>query len=122
MLGNLLWWRPQFCQVANRRRILLAMTLPAHGPNDFTCGHNMLPAGAFKNTLLNAMEPEIILRLHLRRVPFELEHEIEFPGTVIDHLYFVEEGMASMTTTIMDGCQVEVVMLGSASVCVMSTT
>ena len=43
---------------------------------------------------------------------FELEYEIEFPGSPIDHLYFVEEGMASMTTTFKDGSQVEVGMFG----------
>ncbi len=36
---------------------------------------------------------------------FELEHQIEFPGELIRHLYFVEEGMASMTTTFLDGAQ-----------------
>ena len=47
---------------------------------------------------------------------FELGHEIEFPGTVIDHLYFIEEGMASMTTTFKNGSQVEVGMFGYKSV------
>ncbi len=46
---------------------------------------------------------------------FELEHQIEFPGELIRHLYFVEEGMASMTTTFLDGAQVEVGMFGSES-------
>ena len=54
----------------------------------------------------------MISRLCLHPVTFELEHEIEFPGTPIDYLYFVEEGMASMTTTFKDGSQVEVGMFG----------
>jgi hypothetical protein len=32
-----------------------------------------------------------------------LQHEIEFPGNPIEHLFFVEEGMASITTTFKDG-------------------
>jgi CRP-like cAMP-binding protein len=48
----------------------------------------------------------------LRPVAFEIEHELEFPGQPIEHLFFVEEGMASMTTTFQDGSQVEVGMFG----------
>ena len=43
-------------------------------------------------------------------------HEIEFPGRPIGHVYFLEEGMASMTTTFKDGDQVEVGMFGFESV------
>ena len=70
----------------------------------------------YKNALLNALGPEIIRRLHLNPVVFELLHEIEFPGMPIEHLFFVEEGMASMTTTFRDGSQVEVGMFGFESV------
>jgi CRP-like cAMP-binding protein len=70
----------------------------------------------FRNTLLKSLPPEVIERLCLRRVEFELEHEIEFPGQPIDHLYFVEVGMASMTTTFETGSQVEVGMFGYESV------
>ena len=70
----------------------------------------------FKNTLLSALPPDVIGRLELQPVRFELKHEIEFPGKAIDHLYFVEEGMASMTTTFADGSQVEVGMFGYESV------
>src|ERR1700733_13470521 len=66
----------------------------------------------FKNTLLKGLAPEIIARLDLRPVAFELEHELEFPGNSIEHLFFVEEGMASMTTTFRNGSQVEVGMFG----------
>ena len=41
---------------------------------EFNC--TMTP---FKNTLLKGLTPEIIARLDLRPVVFELEHEIEFP-------------------------------------------
>jgi CRP-like cAMP-binding protein len=92
------------------------MELPVQSPNGFTGGRKMLPATSFKNTLLSAMDAETIHRLRLRPVKFELEHEIEFPGSLIDHLFFVEEGMASMTTTFKDGSQVEVGMFGYESV------
>jgi CRP-like cAMP-binding protein len=70
----------------------------------------------FKNTLLKALDAEVIARLRLRPVVFELEHDLEFPGSVINHLYFIEEGMASMTTTFRDGSQVEVGIFGHKSV------
>lgn len=75
-----------------------------------------MPPREFTNTLLKALPPDAIARLHLRPVTFELEHEIEFPGKPIDHIYFVEAGMASMTTTFRDGSQVEVGMFGYESI------
>lgn len=73
-------------------------------------------ARRFNNIILNSFAPEVIQRLSLVPVNFELEHEIEFPGSPIANLYFVEEGMASMTTTFEDGSQVEVGMFGFESV------
>lgn len=70
----------------------------------------------FKNSLLRALDSEIIDHLGLTPVKFELMHEIEYPGSPIERLYFVEEGMASMTTTFKDGSQVEVGMFGFESV------
>jgi CRP-like cAMP-binding protein len=52
----------------------------------------------------------------LQLVMFELRHKIEYPGLPIQSLTFVEEGMASMTTTFRDGSQVEVGMFGVDSV------
>lgn len=82
--------------------------------NDFETHPPPLPA--YKNTILRALSSESLLRLHLHPVRFELEHEIEYPGRPIDRLYFVDEGMASMTTTFQDGSQVEVGMFGYESV------
>jgi CRP-like cAMP-binding protein len=73
-------------------------------------------SGIYKNLLLRRLQPDVVARLNLRRVTFELGHEIEYPGKTIDHLYFVEEGMASLTTTFEDGAQVEVGMFGYESV------
>ncbi len=39
-------------------------------------------------------------------------HEMEFPGSSIDHIFFVEEGVASQTVTLQDGSQVEAGMFG----------
>jgi CRP-like cAMP-binding protein len=75
-----------------------------------------LRKSGFKNTLLKALDRGIIERLRLQPVKFELKHEIENPGDRIDHLCFLEEGMASMTTTFRDGSQVEVGMFGYESV------
>ena len=73
-------------------------------------------SNSFKNTLLNALDRDIIERLRLQPVILESMHEIENPGDPIDHLYFLEDGMASMTTTFKDGSQVEVGMFGHESV------
>jgi CRP-like cAMP-binding protein len=70
---------------------------------------------AYQNSLLKALGSDVIDRLHLKPVVFELEHEIEYPGKTITHMYFVEEGMASMTVTHKDGAQVEVGMFGFES-------
>jgi CRP-like cAMP-binding protein len=75
-----------------------------------------MPVRPFQNTLLKALDSDIISRLRLRPVTFEMEHEIEYPANPIDHLFFVEEGMASMTTTFRNGAQVEVGMFGYESV------
>jgi CRP-like cAMP-binding protein len=66
----------------------------------------------FSNSILKTLDAEAIARLCLRPVRFEVEHELEFPGNSIEHLFFVEEGMASMTTTFRNGSQVEVGMFG----------
>jgi CRP-like cAMP-binding protein len=75
-----------------------------------------LHGNKFNNILLSALAAQVIQRLALQPVQFELMHEIEYPGRPIDRLYFVEEGMASMTTTFRDGAQVEVGMFGYESV------
>ena len=82
----------------------------------FSESEDSLHASGFKNTLLKALDRAIVERLRLQPVKFELKHEIENPGDPIDHLYFLEEGMASMTTTFKDGSQVEFGMFGYESV------
>lgn len=70
----------------------------------------------FKNALLETLDSQIINRLGLQPVTFEVQHEIEFPGAPIEHIFFIEDGAASMTTTFEDGSQVEVGMFGYQSV------
>jgi CRP-like cAMP-binding protein len=70
----------------------------------------------YKNDLLNRLAPDIITRLDLHRVELPANREIEFPGNLIDNIFFIEEGVASMTTTFADGSQVEVVLAGSESI------
>ncbi len=96
--------------------MLLAMTLDANNSHNLAGERHLAYSSGFKNSLLRALDAGTIARLHLHPVTFELEHEIEFPGSPIDHLYFVEEGMASMTTTFKNGSQVEVGMFGYESV------
>lgn len=69
----------------------------------------------FKNVMLQSLDAETVARLDLIPILFRLGQEIEFPGKDIRHLYFVEEGMASTTTTLTDGSQVEVGMSGYES-------
>ncbi len=70
----------------------------------------------FQNVLLRRLEEEVVARLGLVAVALEVGHEMEYPGSGIAHLFFVEEGMASMTTTFEDGSQVEVGTFGYESV------
>jgi len=73
----------------------------------------------FKNTILRALaeqDRDVVGRLQLRRVELQDQRRLEYPGQPIDNLFFVEAGMASMTTTFFDGSQVEVGMFGYESV------
>jgi CRP-like cAMP-binding protein len=75
-----------------------------------------MPDVKFANTLLQSFDSELIARLHLKSVAFKVGQEIEFPGKPIKHLFFLEEGMASMTTTFKNGREVEVGVFGYESV------
>jgi hypothetical protein len=71
---------------------------------------------AFKNTVLQHLKPNSIKRLQLRAITLERGHSIESPGKEIKYLYFIEDGLGSMTTTFKDGFQVEVGLLGNEAV------
>ena len=70
----------------------------------------------FKNKILQNLTPDILGVLELQAVELPANREMEFPGSTIDHLFFVEEGAASMTATFQDGAQVEVNLFGYESV------
>ena len=73
-------------------------------------------AGPFRNMLLRTLDAAAISRLHLRPLQLPLLHDLEVPGQPIDHLFFIEEGIGSMTTCFENGGQVETSMFGYESV------
>jgi len=75
-----------------------------------------VPSVRFRNTLLKALNEDEISRLRLVPVTFELNHEMAAPHRPIRHLYFLESGMASMTSGFEDGSEVEVSTFGFESV------
>lgn len=66
----------------------------------------------FSNTILQHLDAAAIPRLQLRAIELPLLHELEIPGRSIEHLFFLEEGIGSMTTSFEDGSQVETSMFG----------
>src|ERR1039458_6045206 len=66
----------------------------------------------YQNSLLKTFDSEVIARLYLAPIAFKAGQKIEQPGKPIKNLYFLESGMASMTTTFLDGSEVEVGMFG----------
>lgn len=71
--------------------------------------------GEYRNLILQHLDRETIERLRLRSVALELRQTLEAPGGRIDSLFFIEEGIGSMTTTFEDGSQVEAGMFGFES-------
>ncbi len=71
---------------------------------------------AYRNAVLQRLEPAVITRLELEPVDLPVNREIERPGSHIDHLFFIEDGIASMTTSFADGSEVEVGFAGRESV------
>ena len=84
---------------------------PRFGISVVTC---TVHSRTYKNANLAALDAQAIRRLS--PVLLNTLHEMEFPGTPVERVYFVEEGMASMTTTFQSGSQVEVGPLGAESV------
>ena len=70
----------------------------------------------FHNTLLRAFDNDLIRRLDLEPLVFKAGQKFERPGRPIHHLYFLDDGMASMTTIFGSGLEVEVGMFGYESV------
>lgn len=74
-----------------------------------------MSAGRFKNTLLQSLDEDTIDRLQLRPIQLPVLHVLEAPGKGISHLFFIEEGIGSMTTSFENGSQVETSMFGNES-------
>ena len=70
----------------------------------------------FNNRILRSLSADTAQRLRLRSVRLPAGREIEFPGNPIENLFFLETGVALMTTTFNDGSQVEVGLFGFESV------
>lgn len=69
-------------------------------------------AGPFHNKLLRQLDSATLQRLRLQRVQLPLLYELELPGYAVSRLFFLEKGIASMTTPFSDGSQVETSMFG----------
>ena len=74
-----------------------------------------MQTGRYRNSILQHLDPTILERLQLRPVQLEVRLNLEEPGQAIRHIYFVEEGIGSMTTIFKDGFEVEVGMFGYES-------
>jgi hypothetical protein len=75
-----------------------------------------MPSATYKNTVLKHLDRACLGRLQLRPVELPILREIEYPGNTIDNLFFIETGIASMTTMFESGAQVETSMFGYESV------
>ena len=74
-----------------------------------------MPYGiSISNQLLGAATPEDLdlLRSHLEPVPLPQKLTLSTPGTPIDQVYFVEEGMVSLVQPLENGAMIEVGMIG----------
>ncbi len=69
---------------------------------------------AYKNDILKAMPAEVLdaLRPHLMHVQIVMSQVLHEVGGPIDDVYFVEEGLVSLTADTQDAGQVEVGMIG----------
>jgi CRP-like cAMP-binding protein len=70
---------------------------------------------SYRNVILRNLDAETITRLHLRPVKLEIRHPLEEPGEPVDHVFFLESGIASVTIRFRDGFEVEAGMDGHDS-------
>src|SRR5205823_10331139 len=68
----------------------------------------------FKNRLLSAFPPEDVQRFFsdLHPISLHLRHVLYDVGTPLEHVYFIEQGLASILTNMADGSTIEVGMIG----------
>jgi CRP-like cAMP-binding protein len=74
----------------------------------------LLQQSTIRNRLLGAMTPDdfALLQPHLERVPLKLRHMVIEAGEPIQHVYFVEQGIASVLAEVAQE-RIEVGMIGS---------
>src|SRR5215469_9986844 len=73
-----------------------------------------LPVQSIKNRLLAGLPPEELSHLieHLEPVTLPRKRVLYEVGAPLEHVYFIEEGLASVLTTMEDGASSEVGMVG----------
>ena len=72
------------------------------------------PPIAVRNQLLTALPPEVLASLmpRLRRVSLAVRDSLIVPGKTIEAVHFVESGWVSLVTTLENGAQAEVGLVG----------
>ena len=70
----------------------------------------------YRNTVLRHLPAESIARLCLTYVELPLKKPLERSERDIGHIFFIESGVGSMTSTFQDGSEVEVGLFGNESV------
>ncbi len=60
----------------------------------------------YRNEPLQNLPYEAVEGLQLRAIDLELNHELEYPGQPIRHVFLSGRGVGSMKTTFRDGSQV----------------
>ena len=75
-------------------------------------------SGEFHNRLLAALAPSdlALLQPHFTGVTLDRRHPLEFPNKKIEHVYFVEHGIASVVAAGESGRQIEVGLIGCEGV------
>ena len=78
----------------------------------------MLPAQEIKNRLLTALSPDDFAKLSdaLQPVTLRKKQILYEVGAPLEHIYFIEDGVASVMTLMEDGASSEVGMVGSEGV------
>ena len=72
-------------------------------------------ASEFRNKILQSLDENTLARLHLEPVELPVRHPLEIPGQPVRNIFFLESGIASVTTLFKDGFEVEAGMYGHDS-------
>ena len=75
----------------------------------------MSSGDTYKNRVLTALPEEVLARffVDMERVSLPLRHIFYEPSAPIEHIYFLEEGLASILTKFASGSAVEIGMIGN---------